>query len=158
MNTRPKQTAHDQPLTPYSPPVDSGHANFVNGLSQGSSKNPSWLVEVESEALVFRRLEEDDYEKGYLDILMQLTSVGDISKETFSQQFDLIRRNPDYVVIVVENLAGRIVATATLLIERKFIHQCSSVGHIEDVVVDKAYRDRKIGSRYVRCLCVTSCL
>ena len=35
------------------------------------------------------------------------------------------------------DLEGKVIGCATLLIEPKFIHECSNVGHIEDVVIDK---------------------
>ena len=41
----------------------------------------------------------------------------------------------------------RIVGTGTLLIERKVIHSCGLVGHIEDVVVHSDYRGLSLGKR-----------
>ena len=46
-----------------------------------------------------------------------------------------------------ERTTERIVATGTLLVELKFHRGCGSVGHIEDVVVDAAYRGSKLGLR-----------
>ena len=45
-----------------------------------------------------------------------------------------------------------IIATATLLIEMKFIRNCSKCGHIEDVVVDSTYRGLRLGLRVVEAL------
>lgn len=42
---------------------------------------------------------------------------------------------------------GRIIAAATLLLEHKFIRNCGTAGHIEDVVVDSTYRGLKLGAR-----------
>lgn len=42
---------------------------------------------------------------------------------------------------------AQIVATATAAVERKFIHACGKVSHIEDVVVDQACRGKKLGQR-----------
>ena len=44
---------------------------------------------------------------------------------------------------------SRIVGTATAAVERKFIHSCGKVAHIEDVVVDSTYRGKKLGQRSV---------
>lgn len=43
----------------------------------------------------------------------------------------------------------KIIATATLLIELKFIRNCGKCGHIEDVVVDSTYRGLRLGLRVV---------
>jgi glucosamine-phosphate N-acetyltransferase len=37
-----------------------------------------------------------------------------------------------------------------VLVERKFIRRCGTVGHVEDVVVDAAARGRGLGERVVR--------
>lgn len=43
--------------------------------------------------------------------------------------------------------SGRILGTAALIVERKFIHGCGKVGHVEDVVVDERARGGRIGQR-----------
>ena len=49
------------------------------------------------------------------------------------------------VVIVDTHFDDNIVGSMTLLIEMKFTHGCGRVGHIEDVVVDKACRGKGFG-------------
>uniref|UniRef100_A0A7S3G727 Glucosamine 6-phosphate N-acetyltransferase n=1 Tax=Palpitomonas bilix TaxID=652834 RepID=A0A7S3G727_9EUKA len=100
------------------------------------------------DSIVLRSLEAGDYEKGFLSILAQLTTVGDISKEKFNEQFERINASKDYHVVVAE-MEGRIVGSATLLVEHKFIHDCGCVGHIEDVVVDKEIRGKQLGKRLI---------
>ena len=82
-----------------------------------------------------RKLELNDYYKGYLKLLDQLTTVGTISFEQFSEKFNKL--NSRIYVIEIEN---KIVASATVFIEYKFIHNNQNVGHIEDVVVDSNFR------------------
>ena len=54
--------------------------------------------------------------------------------------------NSTYYVIVLEDTKeGQVVGAASLLLERKFIHSCGSVGRLEDVVVSEAYRGRQLG-------------
>ena len=47
---------------------------------------------------------------------------------------------------------GKVVASTTLHIERKFIHGAALRGRIEDVVVDKDYRGLQLGKLLVECL------
>ena len=90
--------------------------------------------------LNFRRLEKADYDKNYLELLKQLTTVGDISKEKYETTFDKIGAQ----VWVVE-FEGKIIASVSLLLEQKIIHECGIVGHLEDVVVDRDYRKYGLG-------------
>ena len=77
----------------------------------------SWRVQV-SEAM-------------FKDTLAQMQSCGDT-----------------YRIVVAEDTAKRrVVGSATAVIEQKMIHGCGRVCHIEDVVVDSAYRGRRIGQR-----------
>ena len=90
--------------------------------------------------IIFRRLEKGDYDKNYLELLKQLTVVGDISKENYETNFDKIGAE----VWVVE-FEGKIIASVSLLLEQKVIHECGIVGHLEDVVVDRDYRKYGMG-------------
>jgi len=40
---------------------------------------------------------------------------------------------------------GRIIAAATVIIEDKFVHSCSRIAHVEDVVVRTGYRGKNLG-------------
>jgi glucosamine-phosphate N-acetyltransferase len=90
--------------------------------------------------LNFRRLEKGDYDKNYLELLRQLTTVGDISQENYETAFDKMGAQ----VWVVE-FEGKIIASVSLLLEQKIIHECGIVGHLEDVVVDRDYRKYGLG-------------
>eukprot|EP01136_Pigoraptor_vietnamica_P008167 Opistho-1_new@43158 len=97
--------------------------------------------------LIIRPLEKDDYDKGFLELLSQLTKVGDVSKERFAAQFEAMvaARDTYYVVVIEDPAVDRLVACATLVVELKFIHGASKRGHIEDVVVDEKQRGRQLG-------------
>lgn len=100
--------------------------------------------------MTLRLLEVDDYYRGFLQLLEQLTVVGSekISLADFEAKFNATH-NQTYVVAQDD----KIIATGSLLIEHKFIRQLGKVGHIEDVVVDKDIRGggwgRKILDRLV---------
>ncbi|GAX80408.1 hypothetical protein CEUSTIGMA_g7847.t1 [Chlamydomonas eustigma] len=103
--------------------------------------------------LQIRDLQRTDNHKGYLNLLAQLTSVGDISDLEFEERFNELETSRDYQVLVIEDTScSRVVGTATLLIERKFIHNCGKVAHVEDVVVDDAYRGKQLGKRLIEAL------
>ncbi|KAI8970687.1 acyl-CoA N-acyltransferase [Pilobolus umbonatus] len=96
-----------------------------------------WIEDYE-----LRPLRRNDY--GLVSLLSELTEVGEISEQAFTDRFDLLKLHKSSYVIVIVN-KNRIVACATLVIENKFIHQCSNVGHIEDVVVGSTERGKRLG-------------
>ena len=53
---------------------------------------------------------------------------------------------------VSDQTKTRILATGTVFVEHKFIHACSKVGHIEDVVVLPEARGQGLGLRIVNAL------
>jgi glucosamine-phosphate N-acetyltransferase len=55
-----------------------------------------------------------------------------------------------YFVLVFEHVPSRkIIATATLFVERKFLRNAGLVGHIEDVSVDVTMRGKNLGKRVI---------
>lgn len=102
-----------------------------------------------------RPLRRDDYNTGYLDLLKQLTVVGEMSQKKFEEQFDLMKRLNEieshyYIVVLVDKASARIVAASTLFLELKFIHSCARRGRLEEVVVSNSYRGKKVGLLMVK--------
>ena len=95
--------------------------------------------------MIFRQLEKSDFHKNYLQLLSQLTEVGTITEEQFNNIYD----NLQSTVWVYED-NGEIVASASLLVEQKFIHNGGAVGHLEDVVVNQNYRGHSLGQKIVK--------
>ncbi|VDK49906.1 unnamed protein product [Anisakis simplex] len=98
--------------------------------------------------LIVRPLRSTDYNHGYLQLLSQLTSVGDVSEEQFHKRFlSMQKTNPKsyYVVVLEEISSGMLVGSATLVIEWKFIHEAGCRGRTEDVVVDRRMRGKQLG-------------
>jgi glucosamine-phosphate N-acetyltransferase len=98
-----------------------------------------------------RELKKDDLWNGFLASLDSLRQASNIKKETALKIFDKINQNPDHIIAVAE-LDGKIVGSATLLLESKFIHEGGVVGHIEDVVVNKSHQGKKIGEKIIKFL------
>jgi glucosamine-phosphate N-acetyltransferase len=104
-----------------------------------------------SEDLLLRPLKSGDFERGYMDVIAQLSSPGEVTKSIFTDTFKRMLRCPEtYYVYVIENTAeNRIVGTATLFIEQKFLRGCSKRGFLEDVVVCESHRNRQLGKLLV---------
>ncbi len=101
--------------------------------------------------VVIRELQKEDLGNGFLTTLDSLRKTSNIEKNTANKIFDKIENNPDHI-IVVALIDGKIVGSATLLLESKFIHDGGIVGHIEDVVVDKNFQGQRIGEKIIRYL------
>jgi len=89
-----------------------------------------------------RELKKEDYYHGFLQLLEQLTTVNsyDISYNDFIDQMDKMTSK---TFVIEDN--NKIIGTASIFIERKFIRKLGKVGHIEDVVVDSGYRKLGLG-------------
>lgn len=93
-----------------------------------------------------RKLLKSDYANGYIETLEGLTTVGTISKQKFEdlvEYWDSISEL--YKPHVITNKNGVVVATGMLLAEKKLIHDCGLVGHIEDISVAKSEQGKKLG-------------
>uniref|UniRef100_A0A1B0D3Z6 Glucosamine 6-phosphate N-acetyltransferase n=1 Tax=Phlebotomus papatasi TaxID=29031 RepID=A0A1B0D3Z6_PHLPP len=85
-----------------------------------------------------RPLQEGDYDRGFLELLSQLTKVGNVSKAQFLMQFAQMRASGGYYVTVIEDTRiNRIIGSATLR------------GRLEDVVVNNTYRGKQLGKLIV---------
>lgn len=119
---------------------------------------PASLISPEVAAILpenytIRPVRRSDYQRGYLDVLRVLTTVGDITEEQWNQRYDWISsRNDEYYLLVVCDGEDRIVGTGSLIVERKFIHSLGMVGHIEDIAVEKNQQGKKLGLRIIQAL------
>ncbi|KAH8404692.1 hypothetical protein KR215_007102, partial [Drosophila sulfurigaster] len=119
-----------------------------------------------------RPLKDTDYDRGFLQLLSQLTHVGNVTRTQFLTRFSQMKASGDYYVTVIEDTRkGEIIGAASLIIERKFIHNCAVVscptsnyvydlllmiysfclqrGRLEDVVVNDTYRGKQLGKLIV---------
>lgn len=121
--------------------LDSSSAKFSPKLTMA---NPG-------EGLKVRPLSKQDYDRGYLELLRELTSVGDISREAWDSRFEELRScKGTYLITVIEDTQlKKVIGAATLVVEKKFIHACGKVGRVEDVVVSNEYRGKQLGKLVV---------
>ena len=98
---------------------------------------------------MFRPLKTSDYDKQYIELLKQLSIIDKsiITQKEFSKWISCL--SPQHHMIYVLECNSKIIATATLLLEPKLIHNFGLVGHIEDVVVDKQYRSAGYGKKII---------
>ena len=104
--------------------------------------------------LTMRPLAADDYHRGHLDVLSVLTVVNDPGAAAWANQFNAMRAMPRtyYPLVIVDKKSDRIVGVGSLFVERKFLRGLGSVGHIEDIAVDKSQQGKKLGQRIIQAL------
>ncbi|KAJ7976125.1 glucosamine 6-phosphate N-acetyltransferase-like [Quillaja saponaria] len=98
-----------------------------------------------------RKLELSDKSKGFIELLQQLSLCDSVSDKEFEDRFrELSSLGDDHVICVIEDPgSGKIVATGSVFIEKKFLRNCGKVGHIEDVVVDSSARGMNLGKKVI---------
>ncbi|MDE0089791.1 MAG: GNAT family N-acetyltransferase [Thaumarchaeota archaeon] len=104
-----------------------------------------------SDGITVRPLRRDDIRNGLLETLDALRPASAMSRERAERIMDAIMSDGNRLVAVAE-LGGKVVGTATVLFETKFIHDGGVAGHIEDVAVRQEYQKKGIGGMIVRYL------
>lgn len=112
-------------------------SGYKNGVSP---QNPG-------EGLIVRPLALGDFHRGYMELLTQLTKVGDVTQEQFEDRFNQMKAcNDTYYIIVIEDTnTGQVIGSASLIKEQKFIHGATARARVEDVVVSDLYRGKQLG-------------
>ncbi|XP_066931331.1 glucosamine 6-phosphate N-acetyltransferase-like [Clytia hemisphaerica] len=125
---------------------------FENILSSKGVKIADYVQkrDAEDEDLILRPLEVNDHTKGYLELIFDDVETADNNERerVFEEYLSLQDTCPGtYYTIVVEDLnRNKIIASGTLIVEQKFIHEIALRGRIENMIVDQEHRRRKIGS------------
>lgn len=95
-----------------------------------------------------RNIRETDINKGYVDILKQLSVIDNIDNIDFNNFVNGLHNNHN--ILVIEDInKSIIIGTITFIIECKIIHNMGKVCHIEDLVIDKNYRGLGLGKLLV---------
>jgi glucosamine-phosphate N-acetyltransferase len=144
------------PSTPTGPP----QIKITNGDSHSSEPSlftsdlvsPTIAASL-PETYTIRALRKSDYQRGFLDCLRVLTTVGDITESEWDTRYDWMstQGKGGYYLLVVDD-GDRIVGTGALIVERKFIHHLGLVGHIEDIAVAKDQQGKKLGLKIIQAL------
>ncbi|GKB09922.1 glucosamine 6-phosphate N-acetyltransferase [Tanacetum coccineum] len=98
-----------------------------------------------------RKLEITDKNKGFMELLQQLTVCDPVSDEVFQNRFEELKSyGDDHIICVIEDVCrSNIVATGSVFIEKKFVRICGKAGHMEDVVVDSSARGMQLGKKVI---------
>ena len=101
---------------------------------------------------IIRPLQANDFYKGHLDLCSQLSpfDTSSISYDSYIEFVNTLKYGHGHHEVYVVEMDGKIVGTVTLLIETKLIHNMGKVAHIEDVVVDKNYRNNGLGKQMIQ--------
>lgn len=94
-----------------------------DGLFSSKLISPE-VAEKLPEGYQLRALRPTDFDTGFLECLRVLTTVGDITKESFEEQFRQMDKQGGYYIIVIEDTnraekENSVVATGALIVERK---------------------------------------
>lgn len=108
---------------------------------------------------VLRPLRRGDGARGHAAVLAALSPCALTRAQHRARFAELQRWNAAhappglyFVVVAAERASGRVVATATALVEHKFTHGAGRVAHIEDVAVAPAARGQRLGTALVALL------
>jgi glucosamine-phosphate N-acetyltransferase len=101
-----------------------------------------------------RPLASTDYNRGHLAVLSVLTVVSDPGEAAWLAQFNAMRAatRTYYTLVIVDKNSDQIVAVGCVFLERKFLRGLGTVGHIEDIAVDKNQQGKKLGLRIIQAL------
>ena len=101
------------------------------------------------ENLIMRPLCRNDFKKNYIELLSQLTHVGETTEEQFCKRFDSMKECKDvyYVLVMEDIITSKIIASGSLIIENHLSADLKTVQHgrIEDIVVSRTHRKRQLG-------------
>jgi len=111
-------------------------------------------VTAKNDNLLVRPLQADDFDRGFIDLLKQLTSVGEVTENDFTERFQEMKacKGTYYNTVIVDTNNDRVIGAASLIVERKFIHNCAKRGIIEEVIVSDLYRGKSLGRLIVKIL------
>lgn len=99
--------------------------------------------------IVIHEIDYEDIDKGFLQVLDNLLPTN-IDVTHAKKILEKVKSNPLHKIFVAEDTeTHKIVGTATLLLEPKFIDKGMVVGYVEDVAVKKGYERLGVGKQVI---------
>ena len=96
--------------------------------------------------MIIRNIHYNDFDKNLIHLYNQLSYCSMIDKNIFKIFFEKL--NDEHNIFVIED-KNNIIAAITYFIETKIIRDMGKVLHIEDLVVDKEYRNKHLGKKLI---------
>lgn len=104
----------------------------------------------------FARLQLHDIDEHYQKVLAQVGDMSGMTVEDMRTAYTPLLSNPDLQMWVMRDDNGRLVATGTLLLEKKLYRGGKWVGHIEDICVDPTRQGEGLGKKMIHFLTETA--
>ena len=106
--------------------------------------------QAKEEQFIIRNIDETDISRKYYELLGQLTQIDPkmMDREKTTEFLDSLN-NHHCIFVVEQESTKEIVASGTLLIEKKLIRNYGKVGHIEDIVVHEKMRGYGLGKKMI---------
>ena len=126
-----------------------------------------------------RPLASTDYHRGHIQVLSVLTLAPDPGFAAWVNHFNAVKNTTSspqpadgllhpspaasisegiksnqvyFPIVIVSKANDQVVGTGTVFMEKKFLRGLSTVGHIEDIAVDKSQQGKKLGLRIIQAL------
>ena len=92
---------------------------------------------------MLRNLKQEDYERYRKLIKSNIT-------QDYFNHFIINILNKNHIIIVLEDIAGNLIGTGTLLIEKKLTYGGCKMGHIENVLISTNSRGKGHGEQMIK--------
>lgn len=114
-----------------------------------------YIIENMESQISFRDIQIHDYQESKALLSRLIKENEDFSIESFSKVCSSL--NSDHRIVCcfyndIEAETKVMVAMGTIMVENKLIHNCSHVGHIEDIIVHENYRSLNFGKTLINYL------
>ncbi|WVQ75466.1 hypothetical protein IAR50_005091 [Cryptococcus sp. DSM 104548] len=112
---------------------------------------PAFMREGLPENIHLRPLASTDLLRHHFQLLNDLRPSPALAPSVYNAIFAHFRAAPGtyYVVVMVDKTTDELVASGTLIIERKHINGGGAAGHLEDIVISEKMQGKKLGVRLV---------
>lgn len=103
---------------------------------------------LDNEIIRIENLNLKNYNNSYLDLLKELSN-SEIDSDINKIKYHIKNLNSNHSIKILINASDVIIGSITILKEKKIIHNFGTVAHLEDVVVIKKYRGKKLGNKLI---------